>query len=112
MAEIVEFPDCCAFIIVNKFKGGHPGSDPEACITPEALDKYLTKKEQEFYGKRAGLVATLSEVQNNQIGHVFLDRRWKVLCDGVHNPRTGSRIWMYFRDLNPTKAREKRIFGE
>lgn len=112
MAEVIEFPDCCGLIIINKLKGGHPSSDPNDCIKEDALDVYLTKQEQNYYNKRAGLVAVLSESQEDQIGHVFRERKWVALMEGITNPRTGSKLFMYFRNLNPTEARRKRIFGK
>ena len=111
MTEIVGFPDCCGVIIVNKFKGGHPGSDPDLCIEPDELDIFLTKQEREFYGKRH-LMAILSEPQNERIGDVFLKRKWVLLLNGTVNPRTGQELYIYFRDLNPTPLRHKRIFGK
>lgn len=108
-----EFPDCCGIIVINRFKGGHPTSDPEDCASIEQVDKYLSRQEKEFYGKRSGLMAILSEPQNSQIGQVFIDRKWVLLYKqaGVMNPRTGRKLFIYFRDLNPTEARERRIFG-
>lgn len=109
--QTVQLPDCCGILVVNKFKGGHPLSDPEDCVSPEEINAYLKGQEQEHYGKRAGLLAVLSSAQEKQIGSVFVDRFWKALLDGVSNPRTGAKLYMYYRDLNPTEARRKRIFG-
>lgn len=109
--EKVVFPDCCGLIIVNKFKGGHPSSDPDDCTDEDDLDDYLTDVEQQYYNERSGLLVCLSTQQNERIGHVFLKRKWELLLDGTPNPRTGSKLYLYFRNLNHTKAREKRIFG-
>jgi hypothetical protein len=112
VAEASVFPDCCGIIIVNKFMGGHPGSDTANCIKPTPLNKYLMEQERKYYGERAGLLAILSEQQDELIGHVFEERKWKLLLNGTKNGRTGAKLFMYFRDLNPTDARKKRIFGE
>lgn len=110
--NVAQLPDCCGILVLNKFKGGHPGSDPDDCVSPEEVGTYLKTQEQEYYGKRAGLMAVLSAPQNKQIGHVFEERLWKILLDGAMNPRTGTKLYMYYRDLNPTEARRKRIFGK
>lgn len=112
MADSEQFPGCCGLIVIYNYGGGHPGSDPDNCKDPEEVNDYLSEKEQVYYGKRAGLVAVLSEPQNDRVGDVFLSRKWEVLMDGIMNPRTGQRLWMYFRNLNPTESRKKRIFGE
>lgn len=112
MADVTQMPDCCAFIIVHGFKGGHPGADPDACLSPQETGKYLKKTEQSYYNKRSGLIATLSEPQEERIGKVFRDRKWKAIVNGQMNPRTGRKVWMYMRDLNDTPARKKRIFGD
>lgn len=112
MVQLEAFPDCCGLKIINKFKGGHPGSDPDDCVKLEELDKFLQGQEQHHYAKITGLIAVLSLQQNDLIGEVFLSRKWKLIMDGVQNPRTGSKLFMYFRDLNPTTAREKRIFNK
>lgn len=111
MAEQVIFPDCCGFIIINKFKGGHPGADEDSCISTKDLDKYLSGVEKKYFKERAGLLAVLSDPQNERIGSVFRDRKWVLLLK-KDNPRTGGKLYMYFRDLNYTEAREKRIFGD
>lgn len=111
MAEAEEFPDCCGIIVLNRFKGGHPSSDPDSCMTPSACEKFLAKSEQAYYGQRAGLMAVLSEPQNERIGKVFTSRRWSLLRE-VNNCRTDVKLYIYFRDMNPTAAREKRIFGK
>ena len=110
MADVVQFPDCCGIIILNKFQGGHPGADPENCISEKACNEFLQKQEQQYFQHRAGLMAVLSEPQEGKIGHVFRERKWDLLKE-VINPRTNVRIFIYFRDMNYTKAREKRIFG-
>lgn len=110
MAEAIQFPDCCGIIILNKFHGGHPGAAADSCMSVSACDTFLRKQEQEYFNKRSGLMAVLSEPQNTRIGPVFLERKW-VLLKELNNPRTGQRIFMYFRDLNYTEARERRIFG-
>lgn len=112
MASEIVFPDCCGIIVVNKFKGGHPGADPEACDTPDIVDAFLNLVERKYYGNRAGLMAILSSPQNERIGKVFVKRKWKLLQNGLDNPRTGAKLFTYFRDLNPTEQRKRRIFGE
>lgn len=112
MANVDEFPDCCGLFIINRFRGGHPGADPNSCMTETAVNKFLSGTEKEHYGTRAGLVAVLSEPQNDRIGKVFLSRKWKLLLDGTSNPRSGVKLYVYFRDLNPSKQREKRIFDD
>lgn len=111
MAEATGFPDCCGLIVLNKFKGGHPGTDPEQCMSEEACDAFLSEHERGQFQKRAGLLAVLSEPQEERLGNVFRNRKWECLLEGKMNPRTNVRLWMYYRDLNFTKAREKRIFG-
>lgn len=112
MPEVSGFPDCCGFIVVNKFQGGHPGSNEDSCCAPSTCDKYLGTQEKEYYGKRAGLMAVLSEPQNERLADVFTKRKWKMLLDGIPNPRTDQLLYFWFRDLNPSPARHKRIFGE
>jgi hypothetical protein len=111
MADVIQFPDCCGLIVLNKFKGGHPGSDPNDCLSEEDCDSFLEHHEQAQFNKRAGLLAVLSEPQNERLSSVFRRRKWECLLEGKMNPRTNVRLWMYYRDLNYTKAREKRIFG-
>lgn len=111
MAEVTQFPDCCGFIILNKFKGGHPGANPEDCISEDACRKFLQSNEQKYFKERAGLFAILSEPQNQRLGKVFLERRWEILIDGQMNPRSGTKVWMYHRNLNYTAAREKKIYA-
>lgn len=111
MANTTEFPDCCGLIILNKFRGGHPGADEDDCLSEEKTDEFLEKNEKEYFNQRAGLIAVLSEPQNERIGHVFLKRKWELTLNGIMNPRTGTKIYMYYRNLNYTRAREKRIFG-
>ena len=112
MPNTVEFPDCCGFLIINKFRGGHPGANPEDCCSEDDCDKYLQRQEKEYFNKRAGLLAVLSAPQNELLGEVFLNRKWVILLNGKMNPRTGVKVWMYYRDLNYTAARERRIFGK
>ena len=110
MANATQMPDCCGLIVLNGFKGGHPGSNPEDCLSEKDCDTFLSDSEKKFFNARCGLLATLSEPQNDRLGKVFLKRKWEVLLNGKNNPRTGVRLWMYYRDLNYTVAREKRIF--
>lgn len=110
MAQASVFPDCCGIIILNKFLGGHPGASPESCISKTDLRAFLVKQEQEYFNKRAGLMAVLSEPQERQIGEIFRERKYDLIFE-KNNPRTGQRIFMYFRDLNFTEARKRRIFG-
>lgn len=112
MANDVQFPDCCGFIVINGFRGGHPGSDPEACVSVTECKAYLKKVEQNYYNKRGGLLAVLSKPQEERIGKVFLERKWKLLLNNHLNPRTGVPLFMYFRDLNDKPLRKKRIFGD
>lgn len=109
--QAVEFPDCCGLIIINKFKGGHPGSDVDDCATPEQANQYLEQQEKANFKSRAGLVAVLSQPQQDRLGHVFEKRLWKLILKGVDNPRTNNKIYMYFRELTFTEKREKFIFG-
>ena len=111
MADVVQFPDCCGFIILNKFRGGHPGANASDCLSVEECRRFLKENEQKYFRERAGLLAVLSEPQNERLGKVFLERKWDILIDGRMNPRTGTRVWMYCRDLNFTAARERRIFS-
>lgn len=108
--EVVQFPDCCGLIILNKFKGGHPGANINDCMDEKACEKFLSDNEKKFFKERCGLLVVLSEPQNDKIGHVFLRRKWETLLNEM-NPRTGTRLWMYYRNLNHTTARERRIFG-
>lgn len=110
MADVTQFPDCCGIIVLNKFKGGHPGANPEDCLSPTDCEKFLKSSEQKYFRERSCLLAVLSEPQNEKIGSVFVRRKWELLFARM-NPRTGTRIFMYCRDLNYTAAREKRIYG-
>lgn len=107
----VEFPGCCGFLVINGFKGGHPGSDPGDCESKENVNLYLESKEQEYYAKRAGLICILSQPQQDRIGSVFDARKW-VLLREINNCKTDTKVYIYLRDLNPTASREKRIFGK
>lgn len=111
MAKSEAFPDCCAFVILNHFGGGHPGAPTSNIISEGDLNTFLATKEKELFNARTGLLVALSEPQEGAIGHVFRERKWECLLDGIPNPRTDGKIWLYFRNLNYTKAREKRIFG-
>ena len=106
-----QLADCCGIIVLHHFGGGHPHSDVDACISKTACKTYLQSQEKAFYGLRGGLLAVLTTPQNDRIGSVFLERKWKLLLENHMNPRTGQRMFMYFRDLNDSPARKKRIFG-
>ena len=110
MAEVIQFPDCCGLIVLNKFKGGHPGSNPDDCISESECNTFLEANEKKYFNERAGLVVVLSEPQNERLEGLFKKRKWELLRK-INNPRTGTTLFMYLRDLNYTEARERKIFG-
>lgn len=110
MAEAAQFPDCCGLIVLNKFKGGHPGANPDDCMSEADCNVFLSSSEKKYYNERTGLLVVLSQPQFERLGHLFVKRKWELLFS-KNNPRTQTKIYMYFRDLNHTEARQKRIFG-
>ena len=110
MTDVVTFPDCCGLIVLNRFGGGHPGSDPDNCISEKECENFLSSNEKKYFNERCGLLVVLSEPQNDRLENIFKKRKWELLF-AKNNPRTDTKIYMYFRDLNYTEAREKRIFS-
>lgn len=112
MMAAAQFPDCCGVIIISGFGGGHPNSNPSNCVTSTACNDFLEIQEKKHYNARAGLIVILSGPQNDQIGKVFVERKWKLVVDGINNARNDRKLFIYFRDLNHTPQRKKRIFGK